>query len=760
MKNLYRTALPLIVAAAVLVSVLCVGGIGATAAVTDTFVDEIVDGFNYDPVNGPVVDFSSEGSVEQGAPGHRLAFEQNFDLERTLMLKQDNDRNPSHTEYIVYKMAKNICGFELDAVVCAGLGDILEDLSVFISKTGAEGTWAQVQTQATMYEYDEDIYLGWDRAYWFDTTVHNAAKIPVGYKYLKIQFNACNDPYDIPWNVAVDTVKIRMGTNDPVPVIPADKLLTQTWDQINASRDANKTTTNYYPTNSTTASTTNPGTRPTNPAPDANAPAFAMDSVTALAGQTVTVPLRIVHNPGIIGMRAIVTYDPAVLTPTAMEAQDFVGATFGPLSNPLSVIWFDALNPDNTTDGVVALCTFTVAEDAPAGEYPLLVSIADPDDNYNAAWQTVEFATIDGSVRVVDYVAGDANSDGKLNVRDLGLIQQYLNGWDVEVHLGASDVTGDGKVNVRDLGRLQQYLNGWDVTLEHGSGNTTSTTIPSAGPTTQPTTAPTQAQLQLVTDQEKILADAFALGKNETTPYIAQLTGMVTSIDKEYNDQHGSISVWITVGGQRILCYNMKGSSKGQVKEGDTITVTGVIKNFYYEGDTKGKVEFTYDPDSNTEVQMIKWVAGVTPNPTLSVVANPQVGVAYKFGFESTSDIRGGTYYAAGGMNGFYMATTQSSAAAIDVYLENANGGYYLYTMVDGKKQYMNLELSGTHINAEYSDTPGAVFTYDTAKQTLVVMIEHPTRGEGEYAFGTYGDYITIGSTQTDKDSYFCHFYA
>ena len=216
-------------------------------------------------------------------------------------------------------------------------------------------------------------------------------------------------------------------------------------------------------------------------------PAFAMDSATALAGQTVTVPLRIVHNPGIIGMRAIVTYDPAVLTPTAMEAQDFVGATFGPLSNPLSVIWFDALNPDNTTDGVVALCTFTVAEDAPAGEYPLVVGIADPDDNYNAAWQTVEFATIDGSVRVVDYVAGDANSDGKVNVRDLGAMQQYLNGWAVKVHLEASDVTGDGKVNVRDLGLLQQYLNGWDVTLEHGSGNTTSTTLPSAINTTTST---------------------------------------------------------------------------------------------------------------------------------------------------------------------------------------------------------------------------------------------------------------------------------
>lgn len=489
-------------------------------------------------------------------------------------------------------------------------------------------------------------------------------------------------------------------------------------------------------------------------------PAFAMDRATALAGQTVTVPLRIVHNPGIIGMRAIVTYDPAVLTPTAMEAQDFVGATFGPLSNPLSVLWFDAINPDNTTDGVVALCTFTVAADAPAGEYPLQVSIADPDDNYNAAWETVEFATIDGSVRVVDYVAGDANSDSKVNVRDLGIIQQYLNGWDVAVHLEASDVTGDGKINVRDLGLLQQYLNGWDVTLEHGSGNTTSTTLPTAGPTTQPTTALTQAQLKLVTDQETILADAFALGPNETTPYIAQLTGKVVSIDQEYNAQYGTISVVISVGGKNILCYHMKGNGCDKVKPGDTITVTGVIKNFYYDiNDEKGQVEFTYDPDSNTEVQMIKRVAGVTPNPTLSIVANPQVGVAYKFGLFST--YRNATYYAVGGMSGYYMATSTSAASAIDVYLENADGGYYLYTMVDGKKQYMNLELSGTHINAVYRDTASTVFTYNTSLKTLVTTINHPDKGEGVYAFGTYGSYVTIGAYLTSRtDAYFCHFYA
>ena len=53
---------------------------------------------------------------------------------------------------------------------------------------------------------------------------------------------------------------------------------------------------------------------------------------------------------------------------------------------------------------------------------------------------------------------GDVNGDGKVNNRDLGLLQQYLADFDVSPIWEACDVNGDGHINNRDLGQLQLQL--------------------------------------------------------------------------------------------------------------------------------------------------------------------------------------------------------------------------------------------------------------------------------------------------------------
>ena len=60
---------------------------------------------------------------------------------------------------------------------------------------------------------------------------------------------------------------------------------------------------------------------------------------------------------------------------------------------------------------------------------------------------------------------GDLDGNGKINNRDLGLLQKHLNGTSVDINLEAADVYYDGKINNRDLGILQKFLNGMDVTM-------------------------------------------------------------------------------------------------------------------------------------------------------------------------------------------------------------------------------------------------------------------------------------------------------
>lgn len=69
------------------------------------------------------------------------------------------------------------------------------------------------------------------------------------------------------------------------------------------------------------------------------------------------------------------------------------------------------------------------------------------------------------AVSAEDVMYGDLDNNGKINNRDLGLLQRYINGYEVTIDETLADVDDSGKINNRDLGRLQQYINGYDVTL-------------------------------------------------------------------------------------------------------------------------------------------------------------------------------------------------------------------------------------------------------------------------------------------------------
>lgn len=198
----------------------------------------------------------------------------------------------------------------------------------------------------------------------------------------------------------------------------------------------------------------------------------SVGSATGRTGQTVTVPVSITKNPGIVSLKVAVQYDTTQLELVGVEAGDF-GSTqgdvpalsFGPIEKaPFIINWVDALtHENNTATGVLANLTFKIKEGA-TGTTTVSVDYAE-EDAFDVDLKSVLFRTEAGTVTVTTYVPGDINDDGKVNVRDLGLLQQHLNGWDVVIYEAAADTNDDGKVNVRDLGLLQQYLNGWDVEL-------------------------------------------------------------------------------------------------------------------------------------------------------------------------------------------------------------------------------------------------------------------------------------------------------
>lgn len=399
-------------------------------------------------------------------------------------------------------------------------------------------------------------------------------------------------------------------------------------------------------------------------------------------------------------------------------------------------------------------------------------------------------------------------------------------------------------------------VGGTDSTTTAGnSGNTPTTAKPTTGSTT----------LKEEKDQAKILKDAANLGKNESLSYIAILTGKVLQVE-EYNEQYGSVTLTFKVGDTTIECYQMKGNGTDKVKSGDTITVKGVIKNYYYEGATKGKIEFAWHEASGTEVtltklvasaaqdlsteakilaaafalkdgeslqqdvtltgkvvdietpydeaygnvtlnfnvggkkikcyrlkgngvdkvkegdtitvsgkiknfqgtvefdtgcQMTKRVAGTSTTKTMKKVTAPKAGVAYKFGMVQENVSNDSVYYLAGGMAAtYYLATTSSANAAIDVYLEAVSGGYHMYTMISGKKQYINMVQSGTHVNGKYQDAASTVYTFDEELRTIVGMFD----GQ-KYIFGTNSEkngapstYTTVGGYRPDG-AFYCQFY-
>ena len=237
---------------------------------------------------------------------------------------------------------------------------------------------------------------------------------------------------------------------------------------------------------------------------------------------------------------------------------------------------------------------------------------------------------------------------------------------------------------------------------------------------------------------EEILKALYALADGESLTGPFTITGKITALDNYSNPT-------IVVEGfenMPVYCYKLVVSNA----VGDTITVTaGSMKNY------QGKYEFMDCTLVSSEV------GGGEEGGEDVVVPGvvPEVGKAYIFGM-TQANVNNTVYYLAGGMDGYYMATTEDASAAIATYIEATEGGYYFYTYVDDVKTYINMVVSGTHVNGAYEATASTVYTIDEKNHTLIAMVN-----DTDYWFGTRNDktYTTMGPCAVSYKGFFGVFY-
>lgn len=244
---------------------------------------------------------------------------------------------------------------------------------------------------------------------------------------------------------------------------------------------------------------------------------------------------------------------------------------------------------------------------------------------------------------------------------------------------------------------------------------------------------------------QEIVEAAFKLAENETLGNYT-LSGKITKVDTAYDSQYGNVTVTISVENKSIQCYRLKGTGADTIKVGDTITVTGTIKNY------NGSVQF----DSGCSLDKVETGStggGEVPPPPVAGDNDLQENVAY-FAVISPAPLNE-NYYLTGEMSAYYYATTTDVTKAISVYAEQVTDGYKFFINKADKKYYLNIVASGDYTNAVYqtlSDnaTP-SVFSYNATKQCWEMSLN----GEPCY-LGTYtnSNNITFNTVGAYKSSY------
>lgn len=265
-------------------------------------------------------------------------------------------------------------------------------------------------------------------------------------------------------------------------------------------------------------------------------------------------------------------------------------------------------------------------------------------------------------------------------------------------------------------------------------------------------------------DTEITIPQANAIGEAQAANVLTEgkyyVSGTVTEVK---NTQYGNLYIEDAEGNKLYVygCYNADGTVRYDEMEnapqvGDTVKLYSAITSYNGSAQLKNAWVVEWTAGSGSE-------GGETPDEPVTppagevtwTAAVPEAGKPYIFGM-TQANVNNTVYYLAGGMDGFYMATTTDPNAAIETYIEATTGGYYFYTYVGETKTYINMVVSGTHVNGAYEATASTVYTIDETNKTLIAIVN-----DAEYWFATRNDktYTTMGPCAVSYAGFFGVFY-
>ena len=213
-----------------------------------------------------------------------------------------------------------------------------------------------------------------------------------------------------------------------------------------------------------------------------------------------------------------------------------------------------------------------------------------------------------------------------------------------------------------------------------------------------------------------------------------------------YFDDNG-VKTYIEISGGRAVLATTP-SIVWTLDEETSVPVTSIDGTDYYLGCYK-----TYETISASKTSYIfddKSVIGVSQFPAylveyelegVELERSADVDLSATYTVALTQKLAGKDLYYAGEMSGEkYLATTTSLSKSVNVYLEEAEGGFRMYSIADGAKTYIEV-VEG---KAALSTEPTCVWQMEADAKTPYTNV-----GGTDYYLGTYKTYETISASKT-----------